>query len=189
MICPSSAVVELVAVLPGSDFVVVGDDAGGDALHDAIDKEQTAAQTTNKRPLADPGRSVNSQGRVPTTDGDSMVGALQLSIDQSQISKNISEQPRNLFSLGLSHVERCRGEPNTGLTFALPRCEESCSQPCREPCWRAFPTPCLSMPLLGKGPSESPQSTAPDTTSYPSGGRPPPGGPANAWAIDSHSCA
>jgi hypothetical protein len=56
MICPSTAVV----VLVGSDFVVVGAD-DGDALHDVTDNEQTAAQTTNKNPLADPGRSVNSQ--------------------------------------------------------------------------------------------------------------------------------
>jgi hypothetical protein len=61
MICPSAAVVELVAVVPGSDFVVVGADDDGAALHDVTDKEQTAAQTTKKRPLADPGRSVNSQ--------------------------------------------------------------------------------------------------------------------------------
>lgn len=61
MTCPSAAVVELVAVRPGSDFVVVGADDDGDALHDVTDNEQTAAQTTNKSPLADPGRSANSQ--------------------------------------------------------------------------------------------------------------------------------
>jgi hypothetical protein len=61
MICPSAAVVELVVVLPGSDFVVVGADDDEDALHDVTDNEQTAAQTTNKRPLADLGRSANSQ--------------------------------------------------------------------------------------------------------------------------------
>jgi len=61
MICPSAAVVELVTVLPGSDLVVVGADDNGDALHDVTDNEHTAAQTTNRKRLVDPGGSLNSQ--------------------------------------------------------------------------------------------------------------------------------
>ena len=183
----------MVVVLPACALEVAGadDDVEG-ARHEPNDNEHTAAQTTNKRPRADPDRSVTFLWRIPTIEREMWIIILEIAIPQSDRGKPLSGHLSNESTLDGQLAARCSGGWNTALTLPSALCSASCSIPCPAPCRHVHPqyskTVCVDAPSGGTARIRLIDPTG-IPLAYPAGNRPLPGGPANTWAIPIHSSA